>query len=376
MTRDRLDRASPIPLYHQIERALLEVIRRRALVAGDLFPSENELAAEFGVTRLTARRAVDRLVQQGVLRRDRGRGTFLAAAPAAAPEPVGTLTLIVPMTSVVHLQTLRGAEAEARSHGFRLVAVHSDADPAAEAGQIEAALAAGTEGLLLWPAAGSASRAPLDRLRAAGVPCVLLDRVLDGVEADQVVVDDFGGAYQATAHLAQLGHRRIALFLYEDTDVSSVRRRRDGYLRALGDHGIEADEALVFHHPIQPSASDLRLMTALAGEAASRPAAPTAAFCVNDHLAQALLIVLHRQGIAVPDRFSIAGFDGLDYLPSHQPLTTVRRATVEMGREAVRLLVDRLRGGIGGPARSVVLPVELVVGETAAPAPGLVAAGP
>jgi DNA-binding LacI/PurR family transcriptional regulator len=99
------------------------------------------------------------------------------------------------------------------------------------------------------------------------------------------------------------------------------------------------------------------------------PVPPTAAFCVNDHLAQALLVVLHRQGVPVPSRFSIAGFDGLDYMPTPQRLTTVRRPTEAMGREAVRLLLARHGAEPGGPPRHVVLPTELRVGETTAAAP-------
>lgn len=365
----QLDRSSPVPLYHQIEGRLLALVRERDLAAGSLFPSENNLALEFGVTRLTVRRAIERLIQQGVLRRERGRGTFVADPMAAGPRSsVQMLKFLLPsMAGIVHLQTLAGAEQEARSHGYQLVVTHSDSDPALEASQIDSAIATGVPGLLLWPLGGATDRDKIECARAAGIPCVLLDRYLDDLDTDYVVVDDFGGAYQATAHLVELGHRRISLLLYEDVDVSAVRLRRDGYRRALEDHGLPYDEGLIArHYPTLPEPGNLGLMTSIFHRLAASPSPPTAAFCVNDHLAQGLLIALHRQGVRVPEEFSIAGFDGLEYMPTYRRLTTVRRATQEMGSEAVRLIVDRL-GGETGPWRHVVLPTELVVGETSAP---------
>jgi DNA-binding LacI/PurR family transcriptional regulator len=367
----QLDRTSPVPLYHQIERSLLILIRQRNLAAGGLFPSENELALEFGVTRLTIRRAIDRLAQQGVLYRERGRGTFVTDPTAAMLQStVGTLTIAMPsMTSVIHLQTLAGVEQEARMQGYQLVVTHSDGDARLEAQQIASVEATGAAGLLLWPLGGATDRAALARLRAANVPCVLLDRYLEDVDADYVVVDDFTGAYQATTHLAGFGHRRIALVLYEDVDVSAVRLRRDGYRQALVDHGLAFDDALVVRHPILPDPTHLDLMTAIAQQLRHQPDPATAVFCVNDHLAQALLITLQRQAVEVPQQFSIVGFDGLEYMPTHQRLTTIRRATNEMGRAAVRLLLDRLNGRIDGSPQHIVLPTELVAGETTAPAP-------
>lgn len=366
-----LDRESPVPLYHQLEQALLELIRLRGLAPGALFPSEHELAAEFGVARLTVRRAVERLAGQGVLRRERGLGTFVADPARATPRSAaGTLTFLLPgMTSIVHLRTLAGAEEEARAHGFQLVVAHADRDPALEARHITAALSSGTAGLLLWPLGGETDRAPLNRLSAAGVPFVLVDRYLEERADDHVVVDDVAGAYAATAHLAELGHRRIALALFEDTDVSAVRLRREGYRRALADHGLVADPTLEVRVPARTEGAVLTAMAPLAEHLVGLSPAPTAAFCVNDHLAEALLVVLERQGVAVPDHFSVAGFDGLAYMPTRLRLTTVHRPTAGMGREAVRLLVSRLHGGSDAPPQRVVLPVELVVGETTAAAP-------
>lgn len=196
---------------------------------------------------------------------------------------------------------------------------------------------------------------------------MLVDRFIDEVESDYVVADDHAGAYSVVSHLAQLGHQRIALVIFEDIDVSSVRLRRDGYRQALLDHGLSYDGDLVIRLPGRIEADILDQMAPLAETLFSRSIPPTAAFCINDHLAQSLLVTLGRRGIQVPDQFSIAGFDGLDYLPTNLQLTTVRRATDDLGREAVRLLIRRIDGPPDPAPRHIVLPTELIVRETTAP---------
>lgn len=84
----RLDRASPIPLYYQIQQQLREAIISGGLAPGDPIPPEPTLAADAGVSRFTIRQAIDDLVREGLVVRNRGRGTFVtlsATSPAAKP---------------------------------------------------------------------------------------------------------------------------------------------------------------------------------------------------------------------------------------------------------------------------------------------------
>lgn len=76
-------RSSPVPLYIQIEEELRERIRSGALRPLDRVPSEAELSEGFGVSRMTARKSLDRLVGDGLLFRKAGKGTFVAAGKIA-----------------------------------------------------------------------------------------------------------------------------------------------------------------------------------------------------------------------------------------------------------------------------------------------------
>src|SRR5262245_34829121 len=72
-----LSGSSHLPLYQQLQRALREAIDRRVLDAEDALPPERELAAEFGISRITVRKAIDGLVNEGLLARRQGSGTFV-----------------------------------------------------------------------------------------------------------------------------------------------------------------------------------------------------------------------------------------------------------------------------------------------------------
>ena len=75
----KLDESSQLPLYQQLQRALREAIERRVLGPDDALPPERELAADFNVSRITVRKAIDGLVSEGVLMRRQGSGTFVCA---------------------------------------------------------------------------------------------------------------------------------------------------------------------------------------------------------------------------------------------------------------------------------------------------------
>ncbi|HVX44167.1 MAG TPA: GntR family transcriptional regulator [Mycobacteriales bacterium] len=354
----RLDRLSPVPLYHQLERALLELIVGSGMAPDARFPSESELSERFGVTRPTVRQALERLVRVGVLRKERGRGTYVATVPdrPLEPEPADppTVKVIMPsLTDLIHLRVLAGIVDEAHRRQVQVLLAHSDNRRPAQ--DRELAGAAACAGVVLWPIKDGGG------LPATGPPVVFLDRYLDA-EHDHVVVDDIGGAGAVTDHLAGCGHRRIAFVHAEPRSLSSVGRRLDGYREGLQRNGLDFDRPLVARVGLKGGASVDRMLDTFF----ALPDPPTAAFCVNDMVAVQVFTALRDRGIEVPAQFSVAGFDALEVLPSAGTLTSVSRATEQMGRRAVQLLVDRIREP-DAPPRHVELPTSLVIGDTTGP---------
>jgi LacI family transcriptional regulator, galactose operon repressor len=202
----------------------------------------------------------------------------------------------------------------------------------------------------------------VERLRAADIPCVLIDAVHPSFPS--IAVDDVAGGEIATRHLIELGHRRIALIGDPPPEFRFdwSRDRTRGYERALANAGIEAREDYVREGTRLP-----HVARAIATELLSLPEPPTAVFAASDTQAIGVLEAARGLGIDVPGRLSVIGFDDIE-VAGYVGLTTVRQPLLESGRRGAKLLLDALAGRNVAPLQEL-LPLELVVRGTTGPAP-------
>ena len=197
------------------------------------------------------------------------------------------------------------------------------------------------------------------RMRASGIPIVLVDRHQPGLAG--VHIDDEAGGRLATRHLLGLGHERIA-FLGDAEDnpygFDSSARRRDGYESAIRDAGLTVDPLLVATGPHGRDTA-----RALARGLLALPTPPTAIFAASDDQALGVLEAAATESVPVPGELSVVGFDDVE-VARHAGLTTVAQPLETSGALAVELLLDALAGG---PApRSRELSCDLVVRHTTA----------
>ena len=204
--------------------------------------------------------------------------------------------------------------------------------------------------------------AEVDRLRAADIPCVLVDAVHPSFPS--VAVDDVAGGELATRHLVELGHRRLALIGDPPPEFrfDRSRDRTRGYERALAAAGIEARADYVREGTRLP-----HVARAIATELLSLPERPTAVFAASDTQAIGVLEAARWLGISVPGELSVIGFDDIE-VAAYLGLTTVRQPLVESGRRGAELLLDALAGRRIPPLCEL-LPLELIVRGTTGPAP-------
>ena len=202
----------------------------------------------------------------------------------------------------------------------------------------------------------------VERLRAADIPCVLIDAVHPSFPS--IAVDDVAGGEIATRHLIELGHRRVALIGDPPPEFRFdwSRDRTRGYERALAAAGIEARDEFVREGTRLP-----HVARAIATELLSLPERPTAVFAASDTQAIGVLEAARGLGIAVPRELSVVGFDDVE-VAAYVGLTTVRQPLLESGRRGAKLLLDVLTGRTVAPLREL-LPLELVVRGTTGPAP-------
>ncbi|MFD0690347.1 LacI family DNA-binding transcriptional regulator [Actinomadura fibrosa] len=339
--------------YHRPEKlsgALRERILRTARELG--YPGPNPLAAGLATRRAGA---------VGVL--------FTEALSYAFTDPA----------AVLFLQGVAGTS-ELADVGLTLIPAPPESPSAGEWAS-DAVRRAVVDGFLAYSL--SDDHPGVVAARARGLPLVVVDepepRPGDGVPF--VYVDDRDGARQAAAHLAGLGHRRVAVLadrLAADgrsgpadgarlgaVTYAVVRHRLAGYLDALpagsrppvvecGGNSAELGRAAA--------------LGLLAGPPEERP---TAILAITDRLAEGALAAARELGVAVPGELSVVGFDDLPPAAAAvPPLTTVRQPLVRKGEVAARMLLDLIAGaapGAGGAPERVRLPAELVVRSTTAP---------
>ncbi|MGX5770349.1 LacI family DNA-binding transcriptional regulator [Microbacterium trichothecenolyticum] len=205
------------------------------------------------------------------------------------------------------------------------------------------------------------------------VPPTIPVLVLDGFPAhdavaDGVVPDEHGGAYEATRHLAQAGHRRIAFCnIGGDVYVASGLRHA-GYVAALRDHGVEPDPRLHTFLNDTATADAYGPMRALL----DTPDRPTAVFCFSDQIAFAVYQAASDLGLRVPEDLSVVGFDDQRFIADalRPGLTTVRLPHHDMGAWAAKRIIDRIHGDVTGPPQIQRTRCPLVVRASVAPPPG------
>jgi len=235
----------------------------------------------------------------------------------------------------------------------------------AEARVTEAMVDRGMDGLVLI--APVSSRAHLERI-ARLVPTVVVGRHGHSTVYDTVTDDDHAGAHLVVAHLAALGHRRIAHIEHHETDPTRLAEmpnavRADGYKHAMQMHGL-GDEIDIVSTTYTQQGGYLGAKQILA-----RPELPTAIFAGADFVAMGVLEVLADAGLSVPGDISVAGYDNTTFA-SFGPvsLTSVDQAGRQIGSNAARLLLERFADR-HGPTSQIKLSPTLVVRRSTAPPP-------
>lgn len=209
---------------------------------------------------------------------------------------------------------------------------------------------------------GALTSAHIDALALTGLPLVVLDPMsLPRVEVTSVGSTNFAGGLSATQHLLTLGHRRIG-YIGGPPGSGCNQARLHGYRAALENAGIPADPELVQNEHFRYDVG-LRAGARLL----DLPERPTAVVGGSDTIALGVLEAARLRGLRVPEDLSVTGFDDTELARmASPPLTVVRQPLREMGRVAVKTVLQ-MAAGEALDSHHVELATELVVRSTTAP---------
>ena len=244
-----------------------------------------------------------------------------------------------------------------RKRGYYLIVSSSEEDPDLEEQEINQLLERRLDILII-----ASCRSTVDlffRIEKQNIPYVLIDRVLPGLSANFVGVDDEAVGMVATRHLFDIGCKKIAHIRGPDTSPGT--RRVEGYKRALTQAGLKVIEDYIIAEPKgdvetrQRGAEAMRQLLAL-------KARPDGVFCFNDPLAMGAMNYALDQGLRIPEDLAVIGCGNLHYDDVLSvPLSSVNQHSRRIGEEAARIALEILSSKVPPKIESVVLEPGLVV---------------
>lgn len=333
-----------------------EAILRELRLRGTLRVAE--FANRLGVSPVTLRRDLQELETVGQLTRVHG-GATLVQQPNRAEQPVlrgtrrlaasfgvaprseqdgilATIGMIVPTRQYYYAPTIVGATTAARLAGVRLMLAISEYNEAEERRIFERMIRVGVDGVLITPAKSELAESPLRALiESSPLPVTVLERRWEFPTrtriVDSVRSDHRHGAEIAVAHLAELGHRHVGLWSYENPHVGELRA---GFDDAVGRLGLRAHQPVFdYGHPDWDSVSLITNVRRYLDEALT--AGATALIVHPDQLALQVVEAAADRGLRVPQDFSVIAYDDEIAGLAETPLTAIAPPKYAIGFAAI-----------------------------------------
>lgn len=299
-------------------------------------------------TRLKVLRAIEKLGYQPS-----------AVARSLKTKKTATIGVIVsdilnPVLSAV----AKGIEDALLPRNYNMILCNSDEDPERELTFLNMLLGKQVDGIILLPTCEN-KHFLFSLIDKQTLPIVLLDRRLEGLPADTILFDNESGAYQATRHLIELGHRRIACIGLPRLLTPGLERLQ-GYERALQEAGIPFDPALVVEGSFKAEKG-----SHLVDQIFASPDPPTAIMVSSNRLLNGVLEHVKENRLRVPEDIALVVFDDIPYYSYFSPtITAVGANTDQFGRQAAHMLAEQIEEKGPHQPKVIRIPVELIVRES------------
>ena len=252
---------------------------------------------------------------------------------------------------------LDGIEQTANEAGYNIIICQTGENVEKEILSIQTLMASRVAGILAGISKQTHTFQHLQEVINADIPLVLYDRPCPSLPCDQVVSDDYLGAFKAVEYLIQTGCKRI-MFFSSPMQLEVAHRRYQGWRDALQRYGMPIDEEMIV---TCDSRAQAIIETPMILKQADKP---DAIFCVNDDCASGVLYAAQILGLNIPQDLSICGFSNAPLCRNTFPmLTTVEQHGVEIGKHAIIRLLKRLNGD-ERIAQTEMIATDLIVRET------------
>ena len=247
-----------------------------------------------------------------------------------------TIGVVIPeLNNIFCAEIITGMEDILRNHGYATIICDCRTDKKLEKEAVEFLMRKRVDGIINMPVDTAGEH--LKEFQKTGRPIVLIDRMIQGLSCDCVLVDNEKAAEDAVELLLKNGHRNIGI-IGGPRDVFTARERLSGYAKAHERYGVAVQESLICHgdYTIQGGVQALT-------ELVRRNPHMTAVFVTNYEMTMGAVIGINELGIRIPDQLSVIGFDNLQFARACSPkLTIVAQPTEGIAREAAGIMLSHL----------------------------------
>lgn len=332
-----------LPKYIKLKNTIVNQINDGRYKPGDKLPTENELAEKFDISRHTVRKAMDILLNEGLVSRKAGVGTFLNKSSKKKTRLIGFISLNV--HDYIFSDIFNGIEDILHNKGYQILLASSQSDQEREKKILEELLKKNVDGLIIEPAHSAISYpniSLLERFVNSDIPVVILDSKFDNNNFHYVRLDDIRGGYLATKSLVDLGHKNIAM-IYSKVHLPLIDRFK-GYKKALKEEKLpiyldhvkelthtELEDVSEFENQLEKAVFEIM--------ESSNP--PTAIFCVNDQFAVRVKEILENMGYKIPEDISLFGYDDSNLVKlDNISISSVAHPKELAGKKAAQIILD------------------------------------
>ncbi|HBF39032.1 MAG TPA: LacI family transcriptional regulator [Firmicutes bacterium] len=201
----------------------------------------------------------------------------------------------------------------------------------------------------------------IKQLVEQGMPVVLIDRKIPGINTDVIVEDNFNAAYRLTEYLIKNGHQKIAI-INVSLAISVGMERFDGFKEALKHYGLAMSDHYVLQGGFQRQDACAAVKKMISE---NENDLPTALFCSNNIMAEGAIIALRELGLKIPDDISLVSFGTKDLLELIDPkLTIAAQNTYALGSKAGQIILERLNSHSLYDYKEYVIVSEMIIRDS------------
>lgn len=346
------------PKYRQLKEIIREEINKGKLKSGDQVSPEEKIAERHGVSLGTVRQAMAELVNEGLIYKEQGKGTFIAEKKKKKTFDIGLL--LTDIGNPFFSQVARSIQGKAHLLKYSVIYYNTNDQLLRETESIDMLIKRQVDGVILVPVLKNGEERLIQKLRENDIPFVFLDRYLNKPASDYIIIDNLSGVRQAMEYLISLGHKRIGCISAQPYTWTSKQRVR-ACKKIVREKALATENSLV---QISNLVDDKGGYDA-ANKLLSMKNRPTAIFATNDIIAIGAYKAAKDKGIRIPQDLSLVGFDDIE-ASSHLevPLTTIFQPIDKMGEIAIKILVEKSEKKDSEKLQKIVLEPKLVIRES------------